>query len=82
MNAEEVLTLKVRLLTEGVILPEGEWTGRRGGAGPVGSRYLYYQMAGHVEFQCEQVRWSRGSVPHLWFLQRKRTFGYTMEKYD
>jgi len=40
MNAEEVLTLKVRLLTEGVILPKGEWTGRRGGAGPVGSRYF------------------------------------------
>ncbi len=40
MNAEDVLTLKVRLLTEGVTLPEGEWTGRRGGAGPVGARYF------------------------------------------
>ncbi|RDE14637.1 MAG: radical SAM protein [Candidatus Thorarchaeota archaeon] len=40
MNAEDLLRLKVRLLTEGVILPEGESTGRRGGAGPVGSRYF------------------------------------------
>lgn len=29
MNAEDVLTLKVRLLTQGVTLPKGEWTGRR-----------------------------------------------------
>lgn len=40
MNAEDMLTLKVRLLTQGATLPEGEWTGRRGGAGPVGARYF------------------------------------------
>jgi len=40
MDAEDLLRLKVRLLTEGVTLPEGESTGRRGGAGPVGSRYF------------------------------------------
>ncbi|RDE16720.1 MAG: hypothetical protein C4K47_00970, partial [Candidatus Thorarchaeota archaeon] len=40
MNAEDMLTLKVRLLIQGVTLPEGEWAGRRGGAGPVGSRYF------------------------------------------
>jgi radical SAM protein (TIGR04043 family) len=40
MDAEEVLQLKVRLLTEGARIPEGEWKGRRGGAGPVGGRYF------------------------------------------
>lgn len=40
MDSEELLRLKVRLLTEGAILPEGEWKGRKGGAGPVGSRYF------------------------------------------
>ena len=40
MNAEEVLQLKVRLLTEGARIPEGEWKGRRGGAGPIGGRYF------------------------------------------
>ncbi len=41
MNTEEVLQLKVRLLTEGARIPEGEWKGRRGGAGPVGGRYFF-----------------------------------------
>jgi radical SAM protein (TIGR04043 family) len=40
MDTEEVLHLKVRLLTEGARVPEGEWKGRRGGAGPVGGRYF------------------------------------------
>ncbi|RLI57833.1 MAG: radical SAM protein [Candidatus Thorarchaeota archaeon] len=40
MDAEEILRLKVRLLTEGATLPQGEWSGRRGGAGPVGGRYF------------------------------------------
>jgi len=40
MDNEQMLRLKVRLLTEGASLPEGEWSGRRGGAGPVGSRYF------------------------------------------
>jgi radical SAM protein (TIGR04043 family) len=40
MNPEEVLRLKIRLLTEGVRLPATENTGRRGGAGPVGARYF------------------------------------------
>ena len=40
MNAEEVLRLKVRLLTEGATLPKTESSGRRGGAGPVGGRYF------------------------------------------
>lgn len=40
MDAEEVLRLKVRLLTEGASLPEGHYKGRKGGAGPVGGRYF------------------------------------------
>ncbi|MFW9792932.1 MAG: radical SAM protein [Candidatus Thorarchaeota archaeon] len=41
MDAEESLRLKVRLLTQGAVLPEGESQGRKGGAGPVGGRYFY-----------------------------------------
>ncbi|MFW9812045.1 MAG: radical SAM protein [Candidatus Thorarchaeota archaeon] len=41
MDAEESLRLKVRLLTQGASLPEGESGGRQGGAGPVGGRYFY-----------------------------------------
>ena len=37
MDADALLRLKVRLLTEGATLPESEWSGRKGGAGPVGS---------------------------------------------
>ena len=40
MDAEEVLRLKVRLLTEGATLSSDEYTGRKGGAGPVGGRYF------------------------------------------
>ncbi len=40
MDAKEILRLKVRLLTEGAVLPEGVWGGRKGGAGPVGARYF------------------------------------------
>jgi radical SAM protein (TIGR04043 family) len=40
MDAEEVLRLKIRLLTEGAVLPKSEWKGRKGGAGPVGGRYF------------------------------------------
>ncbi len=40
MNTDDLLTLKVRLLTEGASLPEGQWQGRKGGAGPVGGRYF------------------------------------------
>ncbi len=40
MDAEELLALKIRLLTQGATLPENEWPGRRGGAGPVGGRYF------------------------------------------
>lgn len=40
MDEEELLELKIRLLTQGATLPEGEWSGRRGGAGPVGGRYF------------------------------------------
>ncbi|TFG29942.1 radical SAM protein [Candidatus Thorarchaeota archaeon] len=40
MKSEELLRLKVRLLTEGATLPENEWSGRKGGAGPVGGRYF------------------------------------------
>ncbi|TFF84048.1 radical SAM protein [Candidatus Thorarchaeota archaeon] len=40
MDTEEILQLKIRLLTEGATIPEGEWTGRKGGAGPVGGRYF------------------------------------------
>ena len=40
MDAEEALRLKVRLLTEGAVLPESEWKGRKGGAGPVCARYF------------------------------------------
>lgn len=40
MDAEAILRLKVRLLTEGATLPESEWSGRKGGAGPVGGRYF------------------------------------------
>jgi len=40
MDAEEILRLKVRLLTEGATLSETEYAGRKGGAGPVGGRYF------------------------------------------
>ena len=40
MDAEEILRLKVRLLTEGAVIAEGEYAGRKGGAGPVGGRYF------------------------------------------
>lgn len=40
MNAEDLLRLKVRLLTEGATIPEGYSSGRKGGAGPVGGRYF------------------------------------------
>jgi radical SAM protein (TIGR04043 family) len=40
MDAEEVLRLKVKLLTEGATLSSDEYTGRTGGAGPVGGRYF------------------------------------------
>jgi len=40
MNAEEVLQLKVRLLTEGAFMPEDKFRGRKGGAGPVGGMYF------------------------------------------
>lgn len=41
MDAEEILRLKVRLLTEGANLPENQFRGRKGGAGPVGGMYFY-----------------------------------------
>ena len=40
MDAEEVLRLKVRLLTEGATLSSDVDAGRKGGAGPVGGRYF------------------------------------------
>ncbi len=40
MDSSVILRLKIRLLTEGATIPEGEDTGRRGGAGPVGGRYF------------------------------------------
>lgn len=40
MDAEEILHLKVRLLTEGAVLTKGEQAVRKGGAGPVGGRYF------------------------------------------
>lgn len=40
MNSEELLHLKVRLLTEGATLPAGYSRGRKGGAGPIGGRYF------------------------------------------
>lgn len=40
MDPHEILQLKVRLLTQGATLPEGEDAGRKGGAGPVGGRYF------------------------------------------
>ena len=41
MDVEDVFRLKVRLLTEGAILPKSEWGGRKGGAGPIGGRYYF-----------------------------------------
>jgi len=40
MDAEKVLQLKIRLLTEGATLSSDEYAGRKGGAGPVGGRYF------------------------------------------
>lgn len=40
MSPEDSLRLKVRLLTQGASLPQGEDRGRKGGAGPVGGRYF------------------------------------------
>jgi radical SAM protein (TIGR04043 family) len=40
MDAEELLRLKVRLLTEGAKFPEDELNIRKGGAGPVGAKYF------------------------------------------
>ena len=36
MDTEDLLRLKIRLLTEGATLPESEYSGRKGGAGPIG----------------------------------------------
>ena len=47
MDAEDILHLKVRLLTEGATLPEGEYSGRKGGAGPVGGRYFILPNGRH-----------------------------------
>ncbi len=40
MNAEDMLRLKIRLLTQGAIPVDELSAGRRGGAGPVGARYF------------------------------------------
>jgi len=40
MDAEEILRLKVRLLTEGATLSQDVYAGRKGGAGPIGGRYF------------------------------------------
>ncbi|UCE09634.1 MAG: radical SAM protein [Candidatus Thorarchaeota archaeon] len=40
MDTEDMLRLKVKLLTAGARLPEGVSSGRRGGAGPVRGRYF------------------------------------------
>ncbi len=40
MNTEDLLRLKIRLLTEGATVVKSELSGRRGGAGPVGARYF------------------------------------------
>ncbi|MCF2136177.1 MAG: radical SAM protein [Candidatus Thorarchaeota archaeon] len=40
MNTEELLRLKIRLLTQGATVIKKELKGRRGGAGPVGARYF------------------------------------------
>lgn len=40
MKADDLLRLKIRLLTEGATIPEGHWKGRKGGAGPAGGRYF------------------------------------------
>ncbi len=40
MNAEDLLRLKIRLLTQGVRVVDRDLTGRKGGAGPVGARYF------------------------------------------
>ncbi|MHA1963011.1 MAG: radical SAM protein [Candidatus Thorarchaeota archaeon] len=40
MDAEDILRLKVRLLTEGAFMPEDKFRGRKGGAGPVGAMYF------------------------------------------
>ncbi|MFW9788370.1 MAG: radical SAM protein [Candidatus Thorarchaeota archaeon] len=41
MDVDELLRLKVRLLTEGAVLPEDKFSGRKGGAGPVGAMYFF-----------------------------------------
>ncbi|MHA2423896.1 MAG: radical SAM protein, partial [Candidatus Thorarchaeota archaeon] len=40
MKPDELLRLKIRILTEGATIPSGQSTGREGGAGPVGARYF------------------------------------------
>ncbi len=40
MDREEILQLRIRMLTEGAMLREGLSTVRKGGAGPVGGRYF------------------------------------------
>ena len=47
MDAEDILRLKIRLLTEGATLPESEYSGRKGGAGPVGGRYFVLPNGRH-----------------------------------
>jgi radical SAM protein (TIGR04043 family) len=47
MDPEQILRLKVRLLTEGATLPESEYAGRKGGAGPVGGRYFLLPNGRH-----------------------------------
>ena len=68
LSSEEMLRLKVRLLTEGATLPKGHVTGRKGGAGPTGARYFILpngrscgipirkQHASHADFALPKVR--------------------------
>ena len=75
MDAEEVLRLKVRLLTEGASLPEDQWKGRKGGAGPVGGRYFVLPNGkpcgvpirqGEMAKQYQSASLEPTDDPHIW----------------
>jgi len=65
MNVDELLELKIRLLTEGATIPEGHSKGRKGGAGPAGGRYFLLPNGSTVGIPIRQGELAKryGSAP-------------------
>jgi radical SAM protein (TIGR04043 family) len=75
MDAENLLRLKVRLLTEGAVMPEGKFSGRKGGAGPVGAMYFWLPNGrpcgvpirrGHLAERYNSASLEETDNPNIW----------------